>query len=100
MATTQIYRKHLFSYGLLTLLFVLEHYESIENFEECHNIVTAIREIREEYNLRDFPTRRTDEFIKAVIESYKRLSLSGSNAENNSRYFAAQIIKENDTNSL
>ena len=98
MATIQKYRSYIFSYGVLTLLYVLEHYEHIENFDECHNIVSAINQLKIEHDLPELPTRRSDEFLKKVIESYKHFNLTGENADNNSRHYAYKIIKENELN--
>jgi len=37
------YRTLMYNYGLLTVLYILEHFEAIEDYEECEMIIQAIR---------------------------------------------------------
>lgn len=91
--TTLHYRKYIFMYGILSVLFVLEYFEFDENYEECKKIIDAIRE--QEKILGDtLFTTITKDTIKEVIESYKKFNLTGENAIENSKYYSTLIIKE------
>lgn len=91
--TTLHYRKYMFMYGILSVLFVLEYFEFDENYEECKKIIDAIRE--QEKILGDtLFTTITKDTIKEVVESYKKFNLTGENAIENSKYYSTLIIKE------
>lgn len=93
MTTPQYYRKCLFKYGILSVLYVLEHFEKIENYERCQQIIDAIREQEEKLDIKLF-TVITKETIQEVIDNYKNFNLTGKNAVENSKYCAELIIKD------
>lgn len=87
------YRKFMFMYGILSVLYVLEHFESVEDYEECQKIIDAITE---QENRLDcvLPKRANKEAINEVIEGYKPFGMTGVNAVENSKYYAEHILKE------
>ncbi len=93
LTTTKIYRKYMFMYGILSILYVLEYFEFEENYEECQKIIDSIKEQEKILDTRLFSTITT-ETIKEVVDSYKKFSLTGKNAIENSKYYATLILKE------
>ncbi len=91
--TTLHYRKYMFMYGILSVLFVLEYFEFNENYEECQKIIDAIKE-QEKILGETLFTTITKDTIKEVIESYRKFNLTGINAIENSKYYATLILKE------
>lgn len=93
LTSTKIYRKYMFMYGILSVLYVLEYFEFDENYEECQKIIDAIKEQEQILDTTLFSTITT-ETIKEVVESYKKFNLTGKNAIENSKYYATLILKE------
>lgn len=94
MKTTNLhYRKYIFMYGILSVLFVLEYFEFNENYEECQKIIDAIKE-QEKILGETLFTTITKDTLKEVIESYRKFNLTGINAIENSKYYATLILKE------
>ena len=91
--TTLHYRKYMFMYGILSVLFVLEYFEFNENYEECQKIIDAIKE-QEKILGETLFTTITKDTIKEVVESYRKFNLTGINAIENSKYYATLILKE------
>src|SRR5574343_1696623 len=92
--TTKFYTNKMFLYGILTILFVLEYFESEENYEECHKIMTAISEVEERINSKLF-TKITKENIQIVIDTYvNTFNLTGKNAVENSKHYCDLILFE------
>lgn len=89
--TTETYKKYMFYYGILTILFILEHFEQEENYEECHKIIEAIKQQEKYLDIKLF-TRMTNESISLVIETYKKFNLTGENAVENSKHYAQIFI--------
>lgn len=87
------YRKYIFTYGILSVLFVLKHFEENEQYEECQKIIDAIKEQEEKLNITLFTTITKDN-IELVIEVYKKFNLAGKNVIENSKYYSLGIIKE------
>lgn len=86
------YESLIFQFGILTVLFVLEYYQSIEDYEECKNIIDALDRIESERGIK-LPRRIDEETELIVIHSYKKFNMTGKNAVHNSRYYADLIIK-------
>lgn len=93
LTSTKIYRKYMFMYGILSVLYVLEYFEFDENYEECQKIIDAIKEQEKALDTTLFSTITT-ETIKEVVESYKKFNLTGKNAIENSKYYATLILKD------
>jgi hypothetical protein len=93
LTSTKIYRKYMFMYGILSVLYVLEYFEFDENYKECQKIIDAIKEQEKALDITLFSTITT-ETIKEVVESYKKFNLTGKNAIENSKYYATLILKE------
>lgn len=98
---TQIdhYRIYIFTYGILSVLFVLNHFERLEMYEECQKIIDAIKEQEDRLNVKLF-TVINKEAIQEVIETYKKFNLTGENAVENSKYYSDIIIDELETKKL
>ena len=82
-------------YGLLTILFVLEHYEAEEEYEECKKIIDVIKE-QQEFLGTTLSTTLNNATIKEVVDAYKDFNLTGVNAVSNSKYYASLVINDND----
>jgi hypothetical protein len=95
--TLKNYRVYLFTYGILSVLFALQYFEDLEDYDECQKIIDAIREQEERLNIKLF-TVINKETISEVIEGYKPFGLTGINAIENSKYYSELIIKEVLTN--
>ena len=93
LSTTKHYRKYMFTYGILSVLFVLEYYEYKEEYEECQKIIDAIKEQEKALDTTIF-TKITTETIKEVVETYKKFNLTGKNAIENCKYYSELILKE------
>ena len=93
LSTPKHYRKYMFMYGILSVLFVLEYYEYEEEYEECQKIIDAIKEQEKALETTLFTTITT-ETIKEVVETYKKFNLTGKNAIENSKYYSTLILKE------
>lgn len=87
------YRVYMFTYGLLSVLFVLKHFESLEMYEECQKIIDAIKEQEQRLNVKLFTVINKDT-IKEVIETYKKFNLTGENAIEHHKYYSELIIQE------
>jgi hypothetical protein len=93
MTTTLHYRKYIFMYGILTIIFVLERLEKLEEYEECQKIIDAIREQENRLDIKLF-TKFSKECLTEVIETYKKFNLTGENVIENSNYYADLIMQE------
>jgi len=91
--TTLHYRKYMFMYGILSVLFVLEYFEFDENYLECQKIIDAIKEQEKILGEVLFTTITVDT-INEVVDSYRKFNLTGKNAVENSKYYSTLIIKE------
>jgi hypothetical protein len=56
MTKKETYNHYLMIYGITTIIMVLRHYESIEDYKECQTIIEFIRseEIRLKIKLKQF----------------------------------------------
>lgn len=86
----QPYRKIMYRYGLLTLLFLLDYYEEDEDYHQCHEIYTCIRR-EEAYLGTALGTCYTDEVLKNVKASYKKAGMTGIHAVENSMLYATLL---------
>ena len=89
--TIDSYRNLFYTFGLLTILYILEHFEEKENFEECTKIIEAIRTEERRLNT-TFYTKVTKECIADIIESYKKFGLTGYNIYNHAEYYKNEIL--------
>lgn len=87
------YVEYLFRYGILSVLYALEYFESIENYNECVSIIEAIRSQEERLDTELF-TVINSENIGVVIETYHRFNLTGVNLIGNSKYCSKLIIAD------
>ena len=72
---------------------VLEYFESVENYEECKNIVDAIKSINESIGMK-LSTTLTDEVIEEVKSEYIKLNMDEDNLYDNSCCYAATILND------
>lgn len=91
--TTEFYKQQMFLYGLLTLLYVLQHFETQEDYEECKTIMDAIREQEKRLDTTFF-TKITDDAIAEVISVYQKHGMTGENAVENSKFYASRVLME------
>lgn len=90
------YKRHIFSYGIISVLYVLEHYEKNENYEECSKIIEAIDFVKDDLGI-VLPTTITQSYINHVINLFSQFGLTGNNAPDCYKYYAQDIIdKKND----
>lgn len=86
------YQSLIFSFGILTILFVLEYYQEKEDYEECQKIIDTLDGIELGYGIR-LPRRIDEETKLIVLHSYRKFKLTGINAEHNSKCYANLIIE-------
>lgn len=91
------YKNYIFKYGILSILYTLEYFESIEDYNECQNIIDAIKSIEERLDIRLF-TVINQSTINEVIDTYKKFNLTGKNVIENSKCYAELIISDIKTN--
>jgi len=85
------YESLIFQFGILSILFVIEHYKEVEDYEECKQIIDALDRIESERGIK-LPRRIDEETKLIVFHSYKRFNLTGVNAVDNSKHYADMII--------
>ena len=87
------YIKLMYHYGLLTVLYILEHFEKLEDYEECEKIMQAIRSEEQRLETTIF-TKATSEAIETVLETYRRFGLTGKYAVANSKDCTEMFINK------
>jgi hypothetical protein len=83
----------MFKYGILTVLYILKYFESIEEYEECDKIIKSIKHAENLIDEKLF-TKINNDTINIVIEEYKKKNLTGKYAVENSKYMAKILINE------
>lgn len=87
------YRRCLFSYGILSILFVLEKLIDMEKYEECKKIIDVIEEQEGLLKIK-LPRKRSELKVKDVIYIYKKMGLTGGNHYENSKHYSEIMINE------
>lgn len=87
------YRLYIWQFGILTTIYLLEHFEALENYEQCDLIMKAIKCHENKLGIKLF-SRETDECMKSVIDSYHFFGMTGENAKHNSEYYKDYILAE------
>jgi hypothetical protein len=93
MTKKETYNHYLMIYGITTIIMVLRHYESIEDYKECQTIIEFIREQETRLKIK-LHTRLTTELKQEVEGLYKEAGLTGSNFINNSREYSKKVIDD------
>lgn len=91
--TKEQYKRFLFTYGLLSILFVLKEFELQENFEECQKITDCIRELEKKLNCQLF-TEINPECIDDLIRTFEECNLTGDGLFENSKHYSTIILDE------
>ncbi len=88
----ELYSKDLYLYGVSTLLYLINYYESLEKYEECQIIMDVIHnENKERKN--NLPTK-FDKNTKVLIKKFlEDLNLESSNYFLRIPHYAKEIIK-------
>ena len=93
MKTTILhYRKYLFMYGVLSVLYVIKYFEDIENYEECQKIIDAINEQEQKLDCK-LPKVINKESIEYILDIWKH-EISDDFLIYSSKYYSELIIKE------
>ena len=92
ITTENDYKRFMYQYGILSVLYVLNYFEFEENYEECQKIINAIKE-QEKYLNTNLFTTITKETVQQVIDNYKVFNLTGCNAVRNSKHYSTLILK-------
>lgn len=87
---TQKYRKALFAYGFLTLLYLLNEFEQEENFEECEAILTVLTWCNSKFNT-EIPTKGGKEAIAYFRKEMKERGLKGDTIISNIPFYAKEV---------
>jgi hypothetical protein len=94
MTTThETYRHYLYLYGVLTLLYALSWFESMEDYEECMKIRDAILSHNSEFQ-GNLPLRNSKEAIQYVVKSYQQMGSNAFQAEERHQAYALSMIAE------
>jgi hypothetical protein len=72
---------------------VLQHFEDLDNYEECQDIITAIHKYEESLNVKLF-TVINEENIKIVRDSFEIEQLTNEDVVNTYKYYADVILRE------
>lgn len=82
------------NYGIITVLFCLEHYEINENYEVCAEIVKSISNTNTEFIGIGLPTKIDAALIREVREDLcKSFNLNPDSMFERYAYYANQIIE-------
>ncbi len=96
--TIQQYQHYIFMYGILSVLYTGQFFESIEEYEECQKIIDAITGLNEKYSFDGYdfglPTRISDFDMKECIAVYQKSKLTGVYHIENSKHYSKIIIQE------
>lgn len=87
------YSKYIFQYGIITVIFLLETLEKMEEYEECKKIMDAVKYNEDRLSIK-LHTRFSEDLLDEVIETYKKHNLTGKNVVENSMYCAGLIMNE------
>lgn len=93
--TSTTYRKYMFKYGILTIIYVLEKMVDREEYEECQKIMEAIAEQEKRLSV-ELPRNASRESIDKLIEVYQQYGVSGSHVVENSKYYSGIVLNELD----
>ena len=85
------YKKFLFEFGILSILYALEFFCEEENYEECQIIIDTIKSEESRLDI-ILPKVINNDTIKEVKETYKKFNMTGENAIVNSKHYASVII--------
>ena len=89
---SELIEKHLWSFGFLPLLLVLEILEDEEHYQWCNTILEVLRKHSKKYDF-DIPKRYSIEaIIQMKINFMAYHGLSGDIAEKNSVWYATAIL--------
>lgn len=83
----------MFQFGILSVLYALNYFESIEEYEECQHIINAIKYQEKRLDCKLY-TKDTKECIKEIIATYKKHNLTGVYLIENSKYYADYIVNQ------
>lgn len=72
LTNKQNYRLWIFEYGIVSILMVLEYFQSTEQYEECQKIIDAIKEQNEKCKL-ELPTILTQEVLSDIISEWTNI---------------------------
>jgi len=88
----KLIEKHLWAFGFLPLLLVLEILEDGEHYQLCNTILEVLRKHSKKYDL-DIPKRYSKEaVIQMKINFMAYHGLSGDVTEKNTPYYATGIL--------
>ena len=91
--TTKHYRKYIFMYGILSILYVLKYYEELENYEECNKIIESIKEQEAKLNITLYTTI-SNELIDELMMILGDTTMSKKEVINHNKYYSTLIINE------
>jgi c-di-GMP-related signal transduction protein len=86
-------RKHIFNYGLITILFLLEELEQNEEFEKCQQIVNAIKSLNEKHGW-DLRTRLDQSVIDEFFDAHKNSLSQGKIAFANIPHYMNEVLRD------
>lgn len=91
--SVKLYRKYMFMYGIISVLFVLKHFEETEDYEECKKIIDSIREQEERLECK-FPTVINKEAVQEVLTYFKKSEISEERLLDMCEYYSTIILRE------
>lgn len=98
MSNMNKYKKYYYTYGILTLLYVLDYFESIEDYEECNDILKAIEYtsiLTEEPNFTRLSNQAIDDYVLLFNEySSGKKEITKEDIVNTCKIYAELIIIE------
>ena len=88
------YKNLILSYGIITILIVLQELEAKQNFEECQKIINAINSVNKYLEI-ELPTHITTDAIEEVIKDYLSFNIKTDTDKvmQQSTFYAQEIIE-------
>lgn len=89
----QRYLGALFTYGFITLCYLIDKYEKEGNYEECQIIVNSIKEVNAIREL-DLPTKYDEHSWQYFLKAMNGMGFKGFITAHNIPYYAEEIEQE------
>lgn len=87
------YRIYIWTYGIVSVLKVMKHFQELENYEECKKIIDAIKSHETELGIILF-TELTNKNIESCMSYFKEHGLTTEEFMDHTNYYSEYILQE------